>query len=307
MSHPNLSTAENSAIRLNEITKQYRGNTAVDQLSLTVRRGTTLGLLGPNGAGKSTTLKMVMGMLRPTDGDVVVLGMDVFRDGPQLKQRIGYVPEAHHIYRWMTVAEVTRFAEAMYESWNDGICAELMEMFQLPAKRRVRQLSRGMLAKLSLLVALSHEPELLVLDEPLSGLDPIAREEFLDGVLTGVCREENTVVFSSHQLDEVNRLADEVAIINAGQLLVHCPLEDLLHSTKRVRAVLQEGRLPEKIPSEMIWNQVNRRDWQLTLYPFEESTVDEIRDGNPVAEVEVLDLGLDDIFKDFIKGQSKPC
>src|SRR5690606_13234582 len=118
---------------------------------------------------------------------------------------------------------------------------------------------------LSLVVALAHEPELLVLDEPLSGLDPIARDEFLDGVLKGLCEgSQRTIIFSSHQLDEVNRLADTVAVVNAGRLLVYTTLDDL-RSARRVRAVLDDGRLPSTSPVETIWQSVNRREWQVTL------------------------------------------
>jgi ABC-2 type transport system ATP-binding protein len=296
------------ALELRGLTKQFgRAAPAVDHLDLAVARGSVLGLLGPNGAGKSTTLRMVMGLLRPTVGTVRVLGLDVFQSPSRVKQRVGYVPEVSRIHGWMTVAEVTRFCRALYETWNDQECASLLDLFQLDSSKRVRQLSKGMLAKLSLVVALAHEPELLVLDEPLSGLDPIARDEFLDGVLKGLCAPaQRTIVFSSHQLDEVNRLADTVAVVNAGRLLVHTTLDDL-RSARRVRAVLDDGRLPGHPPAETIWQSVNRREWQVTLYPFSQDAVEQLRDRNPVSAVEVSDLSLDDIFKDFVRGNSSQC
>ena len=296
------------ALELHGLTKIFgRSAPAVAGLDLAVARGTVLGLLGPNGAGKSTTLRMVMGLLRPTSGTVRVLGMDVFQSPSQVKQRVGYVPEVCRIYGWMTVAEVIRFCRSLYQTWNDQESASLLDLFQLPPGRRVRHLSKGMLAKLSLVVALSHEPELLVLDEPLSGLDPIARDEFLDGVLKGLCdRSQRTIVFSSHQLDEVNRLADTVAVVNAGRILVHTSLDDL-RSARRVRAVLDDGRLPSDLPAEAIWQSVNRREWQVTLYPFSQEVVEKLRDRNPVSAVEVSDLSLDDIFKDFVRGRTSQC
>jgi ABC-2 type transport system ATP-binding protein len=296
------------ALELRNLTKQFGSATpAVNGLNLTVTPGTVLGLLGPNGAGKSTALRMCMGLLRPSGGAVRVLGLDVFQCPSRVKQRVGYVPEASHIHGWMTVGEVTAFCRALYRTWNDQECESLLDMFHLPVGKRVRQLSKGMLAKLSLVLALAHEPELLVLDEPLSGLDPIARDEFLDGVLKGLCDSaRRTIVFSSHQLDEVNRLADTVAVLNAGRLLVHTTLDDL-RSARRIRAVLDEGRLPNDVPPEAIWQSVNRREWQLTLYPFSYDAVDRLRDGNHVSAVEVSDLSLDDIFKDFVRGQAPPC
>jgi ABC-2 type transport system ATP-binding protein len=250
---------------------------------------------------------MVMGLLRPTAGTVRVLGIDVFQSPSRVKQRVGYVPEVSRIHGWMTVAEVTRFCGALYETWNDQECASLLDLFQLSPGKRVRQLSKGMLAKLSLVVALAHEPEVLVLDEPLSGLDPIARDEFLDGVLKGLCDgTQRTIIFSSHQLDEVNRLADTVAVVNAGRLLVHTTLDDL-RSARRVRAVLDHGRLPGYLPAAAIWQSVNRREWQVTLYPFSQDVVEQLRDRNPVSAVEVFELSLDDIFKDFVKGDAPKC
>ena len=294
------------AVELRGLTKRYGKALAVDGLELTVPRGTVLGLLGPNGAGKSTTLRMLMGLPRPTSGSMSVLGLDVFRAPAAVKQRVGYVPETPYIHRWMTVGEVIRFARALYSTWNDEQCESLLDLFHLSRAKRVRQLSKGMLAKVSLLIALAHEPELLVLDEPLSGLDPIARDEFLDGVLHGLCAGDRTVLFSSHQLDDVNRLSDSVAVLCAGHLLVHCSLDEL-RSAKRVRAVLQDGRLPRDPPREMIWQSINRREWLLTLYPFSTDAVDRLTDANPVSGIEVFDLSLDDIFKDFIRGQTQPC
>jgi ABC-2 type transport system ATP-binding protein len=275
----------------------------VDSIDLSVPSGVTLGLLGPNGAGKSTTLRMMMGLLRPTSGDIRVLGIDVTRSPSDVKQRVGYVPEAHYIYRWMSVDAVLRFARACYRTWNADLCSELLDMFELPRQKLVRQLSKGMLAKLSLVVALAHEPDLLVLDEPLSGLDPIARDEFLDGVLKGICGGERTVMFSSHQLDDVNRLADTVAIVNAGRILVHRPLEELVRTTKRVRAVLQNGRLPQTTSDAIVWQHVDRREWQITIHPYTHDIVERLQADNPVSNMEVVDLGLEDIFKDFIRGQ----
>lgn len=291
------------AIVVEGLTRRYPTAVAVDHLDLTVCRGTVLGLLGPNGAGKSTTLRMIMGLLRPTAGSVRVLGLDPFQTPSQVRQLIGYVPETPQIYRWMTVHEALRFCRALYIGWNDGQAELLLDMFQLPVQRRVRQLSKGMLAKLSLVIALAHQPELLILDEPLSGLDPLARDEFLDGVLQGLCSGKRTVIFSSHQLDEVNRLSDTVAVLHAGRLLTHCSLDEL-RSAKRVRALLEEGRLPVEVPPEAVWTQLNRREWSLTMHPFSAGALARPQATNPIHRVDVDDLTLDDIFRDLIRGQS---
>jgi ABC-2 type transport system ATP-binding protein len=208
---------------------------------------------------------------------------------------------------------VLRFCGALYSGWKEEKAALLLDAFQLPAGRRVRQLSKGMLAKLSLVIALAHEPQLLILDEPLSGLDPLARDEFLDGVLQELCDGERTVIFSSHQLDEVNRLSDSVAVLHAGRLVTHCSLEDL-RSAKRVRAVLHDGRLPVETPPEAVWQQLNRREWSLTMYPFKHDVLERLQANNPIQRLDVDDLSLDEIFKDLIRGQrvqksreAEPC
>jgi ABC-2 type transport system ATP-binding protein len=195
-----MTTAEGPALELTGLTKRFGRTTVVDNLSLSVLPGTTLGLIGPNGAGKSTTIRMLMGMLSITAGQARVLGIDPVCDAVGVKRRVGYVPESHHIYRWMRVDDVIWFVKSFYEKWNDDVCRTLLELFGLDGRRKIEHLSKGMLSKVSLLVAICHEPELLILDEPLSGLDPVAREEILDGVLRTICDTRRTVVFSSHSL-----------------------------------------------------------------------------------------------------------
>ncbi len=182
------------AIEIENLTKRFGATVAVDSLSLAVPRGSTLGLIGPNGAGKSTTIKILMGMLSPTAGDARVLGTSAPANPTWVKQRVGYVPEVQHIYRWMRVGEVIGFCRALYERWNDETCRRMLDLFGLDLCKKVKHLSKGMLVKLSLLLALSHDPEVLVLDEPMSGLDPIAREEFLDGVLRTLCVTPQTTL-----------------------------------------------------------------------------------------------------------------
>ena len=153
---------DDAAIRLSGLTKQFGRETAVDDLSLTVPRGSTFGLLGPNGAGKTTTIKMLMGLLRPTKGTATMLGMDVFAEPLTVKQRVGYVPDGHYIDRWMRVREALGFCRSLYDKWNEDTCRELTALFELNPEKKVKHLSRGMLVKLSLVLAVSHEPEVLL-------------------------------------------------------------------------------------------------------------------------------------------------
>ncbi len=290
------------AIELAGVTKCFGRQAAVNDLSLKIRMGSAFGFLGPNGAGKTTTIKMLMGLLRRDSGQVSVLGVDPAVDGLSVKQRVGYVPEQQFIYRWMRAGEAISFCRSFYAAWNDGVSAKLLKLFDLDPDKKVRHLSKGMLTKLSLLLAMSHEPELLILDEPMAGLDPLVREELLDGVLQTVCDHEQTVVFSSHTLGDVQRLGDVVAIINGGQLLVHCGVDDLLNRTKRIRAVLQDGSAPSRPPDGMIWQRVQNREWLVTVKDFSTETVGQLKATNPLETVEVIDLALEDIFKDYVRG-----
>jgi ABC-2 type transport system ATP-binding protein len=291
------------AIKLYGLSKRFGPAWAVHNLSLDIPRGCTFGLLGPNGAGKSTTIKMLMGMLSITAGKAIVLGVDVQIDPVQIKQRVGYVPEAHHIYRWMRVREVIGFCKSCFPTWNDNLCREMLDLFALDPEKKVKHLSKGMQVKLSLLAAVAHEPELLLLDEPLSGLDPIAREEFLDGVLRTICDRGQTVLISSHMLDDVRRLADTIGILNDGQLIVQGNVDELLNSTKRICATLHDGVRPAKIPDGVVWQRVEGREWTITVRDFSPEKVQQVESLAGVENARVVDLGLEDLFKDFIRGQ----
>jgi len=291
------------AIELNGVAKRFGSTLAVEDLSLSVKRGSTFGLIGPNGAGKSTTIKMLMGVLNPTAGTVRVLGRDVGDEPEEVRQRVGYVPEMHFMDRWMSVSEVAGFCRSAYATWNDEICRDMLERFDLDPHKKVKQLSKGMLVKLSLVLAVSHEPEMLVLDEPMAGLDPVAREEFLDGVLRSVCERGQTVLLSTHSLDDVQRIADTVGFLYSGRLLVQRNIDELLAGTKRIRATLVNGEAPDKLPAGVVWQQVEGRDWLVTVADFTPDIVQEIDSLDGIEHVEIIDVGLEDLFKDFVKGQ----
>jgi ABC-2 type transport system ATP-binding protein len=291
------------AIETVGLTKRYGPKEAVSDLTLRIPRGSAFGFIGPNGAGKSTTIKMLMGMARPSAGEARVLGFDAVHDSVAVKQRVGYVPELHFIYRWMRVGEVIAFCRPLYENWNDRFCADLLKLFELDPERKVKQLSKGMVAKLALLLAVAHEPEVLILDEPTSGLDPVVREEFLDGVLRTLCERERTILFSSHALSDVQRIAETIGLIYEGRLIDHCRTEDLLNGTKRIRAVLRDGCAPGPPPEGTIWQRVQQREWLMTVRGYSPATLEYLRTKYSLDNVEVIDLGLEDVFKDLIKGR----
>ncbi len=221
-----------AAIRINSLTKHYRDQTAVDGLSLVVPEGAVYGLLGENGAGKTTTLRTLLGLIAPDRGQVDVLGLDPTRDGLQIRRRVGYVPEVPALYDWMTVTEIGWFAAGFHpDETSDTMPYQtryraLAEGYGLPMARKIKALSKGMRAKVSLALAVASDPALLILDEPTSGLDVLVRREFLESMvdLAGAGR---TVLLSSHQIGEVERVASHVALLHKGKLLLAEPLETL--------------------------------------------------------------------------------
>lgn len=298
-----MNRASHPVVELRGLSKSFGDTRAVRELNLSIPAGMVYGLIGPNGAGKSTTIKVIMGGLRATSGSVRVAGLDPIADAGKVKPIVGYVPEVHHICRWMRAGEAVRFCRGLYPTWNDSLCDSLLDQFGIERSKKVRHLSKGTLVKLALTLALSHEPELLVMDEPTSGLDPMIREELMDGVLRNMCDGRRTVLFSSHTLSDVQRLADRIGIIGSGELLVDLPVDELLRSTKLVRAVLCDGRLPAACPSGTIFERVDRREWSLTIRDYSPDRLEELRSANPVEHVEVCDLTLEEIFKAYVRGR----
>jgi ABC-2 type transport system ATP-binding protein len=295
-------------IKAENLTKHYRRLVAVDNVSLEIPKGCVFGLIGPNGAGKTTLIKMLMGLTNITAGRASIMGVSI-SDQPDLIQRVaGYVPETHTIYRWMRVSEVIRFCRTFRDNWNDKLCKELLDAFELDPNKKVKHLSKGMLAKLSLLLAMAYEPEVLILDEPTSGLDAVIREEFVDSVLQTICQRQCTVLFSSHSIEDVERIADRVGLIFGGQLHLDAPVKDLLSSTRRVRAVLKDGSMPTNVPDGTIWQQIDGREWLLTVTNFTTDTISRLQAANSVENVRVEEIGLTQFFKDYVKGRrAKKC
>lgn len=298
-----INVIHEQAIEVRGLTKRYSSNIACNNIHLTVRSGTTFGLLGPNGAGKSTLIRMLMGLLPSDAGQATILGFDRLR-APELRHNIGYVPELHYIYRWMTVREVLDFVSQLYERWDCDLAAGMFEKFELPPTKRVSSLSKGMTAKLGLLLALAYHPELLILDEPTSGLDPIIREDFLESVLHRPIGSNRTVLFSSHHVDDVERVSDEVGIMVQGSLVVQGSPDELRQRIKRIRGVLKDGKLPMATPQGMLSQKLSRREWTFTVDHYSEELIEQIELENDLLSVEAIDLNLEEIFKDVVRGLS---
>jgi ABC-2 type transport system ATP-binding protein len=213
-------------IRLQQLTKTYGQQTALQSISLEVPAGVVFALLGENGAGKSTTIKLMLGLQQPTAGQVEVLGLNAATQGEEIRRRIGYVAERPTLYDWMTVEEIGWFTSGFYAAGFEAGYQRLIAQYHLPAKKKISELSKGMRAKVSLALAMAHDPDLLILDEPTSGLDTLVRREFMESMVDRAASGK-TVFLSSHQIGEVERVADWVALLREGELIVVERLEQL--------------------------------------------------------------------------------
>jgi ABC-2 type transport system ATP-binding protein len=213
-------------IRSQNLTRYFGRKCAVDQVSLAVPRGSVFALLGRNGSGKTTLIRMLLGLLAPSRGCASVLGCDSAALTAPVRARIGYMTESHFVYGWMRVRECAAFQAGCFPRWNFKVFNSVVDYFGLDPQAKAKNLSRGERAGLSLALMLAPEPELLIMDDPALGLDPVARRALVEAMLAVTADKDRTILFSSHLLDDVERVADHVAILDRSVLRVHCPVDD---------------------------------------------------------------------------------
>jgi ABC-2 type transport system ATP-binding protein len=237
--------AESIIIETVGLRKQYKDATALDGLDLAVPAGSIYGLLGRNGAGKTTAIKILMGMVRPTAGHASIFGLAASQSEASVavRQRTGFVSDERDLYDFMTVAQLIAFTASFFPHWRADMAKRYVRSFDLPESRLVKVLSRGERTKLALLLAFCRGAELLILDEATSGLDPVAAEEVLQALIGHVASEGATVFFSSHQIGEIEQIADHVAIIDRGRTVLEGGLDDLRESYRRIELVF-DGDAP---------------------------------------------------------------
>ncbi len=293
------------AVSANSLGRTFGKKVALQDLTVDIPRGSVCGLVGPNGAGKTTALRLLLGLIPPTSGKARVLGLDPQGDGLKLRARVGYVPEKHNIYSWMKVRQVLAFTSKVYPTWDADECGRLSELLALPEQLKVRDLSRGELAKLALTIALAHRPELLILDEPTSGLDPIIRREFLTAIGELVREEGRTVVFSTHILSDVEQVADRVLMLAHGQLHADDQLEALKQRFSRVSFLFPEPPEEDLELPEAHRLQRGTREWVAVLERQGEPEVASLADRIGASDFSIHAMTLEDVFVTLADSQER--
>lgn len=289
------------AIRIRDLTWRAGRDFAIRDLSMTVPTGAIYGFLGPNGSGKTTTIRLMLGMLPPADGQIEVLGHSVPRFAHRALARIGFVPERLHLYPMLTVEESIRFHRAFYPAFDDAEAERLRRRFGLREEQLVSRLSKGEAGKLMMLLALAQRAELLVLDEPTDGLDPVIRREVLSALVEYVESRAATVFISSHLVHEQERICDWIGVMDGGRLIAELPMQEFRSGIKRLRvaqapptqdaapfALLSREALPLRDEEWVV------RGWQPGMKEWFQRAGAEVRD--------VQDLDLEDSFVELLRG-----
>lgn len=257
----NSPAANSPAVDVQDLSRSFRGKEALRNVTLQIPVGSIFGLVGLNGAGKTTLIRHLIGSLRAMHGSVRVLGIDPVASPETVLKKVGYLTEEDTLPKWMRVGELIDFSRAIYPSWDDAYANELCEMFSLTRATKLRSLSKGQRARAGLLLAIAHRPQLLVLDEPSSGLDPIARSDILEAIIRTISEDGRTVLFSSHLLEEVERVCDAVAVMREGEIIESLTTEQL---ESRYSEIICQPAADWIVPKDFLgvfgWRQ-NGREW----------------------------------------------
>lgn len=300
------SPSKSPVAEVQNLTRCFGKKVALNDVSLRIPQGCVFGLVGENGAGKTTLLRHLMGSLRPQRGTVQVLGLDPIRDLVRVLSRIGYLSASPELPSWMRVGQLLAFTRPFYPTWDATHVARLVEMFDIDLGAKVKSLSTGQNARVGLVLAMAHRPELLILDEPSAGLDPVVRRDILEAIIGSIADRGSTVLFSSHLLDEVERVSDHLAMIGNGKIL-ECDALDSIKAAYRVVTLSFENHqpLPPSVPDAIDWHG-GGREWTGVCRCVPASLLADVTMiGGRVVDQRVPTL--DEIFLAYTKQQSTPA
>ncbi|MBN2316480.1 MAG: ABC transporter ATP-binding protein [Sedimentisphaerales bacterium] len=282
-------------IRVENLVKYFDGRCVLDGINFSVPKGCIYGLLGRNGAGKTTMIRILLGLEPATRGRTFLLGAESMNLPPKIRGKIGTVAEGHNLIQNYRVGRLIKLCKDLSLQWNDKFFSHLIETFHLPTDRRVRELSVGMRAQLNLALALATDPELLILDDPTLGLDTVARRQFIELAIEIIQKQGRTILFSSHILSDVERIADRVGILAAGKLVVDCPLEQLKQRVKKLRVIFDESAPANLYLTEIVNQQIDGREMVITVANWNEQKQALLETFKPSSCIDIP-MSLEDIF-----------
>jgi len=284
-----------------DLTKYYGKHLALDHLNLRVPRGCIYGLLGRNGSGKTTAIKLLLGLLRPSAGRGSLLGCNSQHLSPQVRQRVGYVTEGHRLYRRMTIGQLAKFQRAFFArgQWDGRLLEDMLQYFGLSRKRKIKQLSNGQRAQVSLALAVAPNPELLIMDDPTLGLDTAIRRQFLEGMIQLIQRQGRSILFSSHILSDVERVADRIAVLDEGVLRADCKLEEFRAAVSKVIATFG-GQPPQEVSLPgLLHKRSGANRLELTVVGTSKEDIEAWSEQAGASECKLVQMNLEDQFIEF--------
>lgn len=295
------------AIEAHDLAKTYPGGiVAVNDLDLNIPPGTVYGLIGKNGCGKTTTFRLLLGLIRPDKGTGRVLGADLRSAPPSMRQRIAYVSQSHQLHDWMTLNDLCRYVSHFYDKWDHGYAISLAKRFDLDLHRPVGLLSGGQKQKAAMVVAFAARPEVLLLDEPAAGFDPIARREFIDEIVDVLSTVQGcTILFSTHIISDLERIAQDIGIMDRGRIVMSTRLDELQATIKRVQVIFDATTSPNgfKIPGALRYESSGPVIDAIVKLESDHQ-LNEIRQ-IPGVRVNIFPLGLEDIFIELFKSKKE--
>ena len=276
-------------LEMKNVTKTFSGFKALDDLSMHVPAGTVYGLVGPNGAGKSTAIRLLTGVYRPDSGEITMEGMQIF-ENTALKKRIGYIPDDIFYFPSATLEDMRKFYRGIYPDFDDALFERLYEVFQLPRKGQIRRFSKGMQKQAAFHLAICTRPDVLILDEPVDGLDPVMRRQVWSLILSDVAQRQTTVLISSHNLRELEDICDHVGIMDHGRMLLERSLADMQGSTVKLQIV---GEVPADL--DVLHESQSGRLKTLVVRGSAQEVAETVKAAAPVY-FDIIPLSLEEIF-----------